>query len=94
MTAAEAEPEGRDSVTFTMVGQDSVTVFELLRMSHYVESRETSMGVFVLGIDSIRGGGEGNWVYTINDTVPKIAADKMFTRQGDTVVWKFRVPVE
>ena len=86
-TAANTEEsKGRDSVSVTLVGQDSVTVLELLQMSHYVESRSTAMGSFVTGIDSIRGGTSGYWVYTINDTVPKTAADKMFTRSGDKSV--------
>ncbi len=90
----DPENSGRDSVTVTLLGQDSVTVFQLLQMSHYVEARETSMGTFVTGIDSVRGGSVGFWVYTVNDTVPKIAADKMFTRAGDTVVWKLKLQSE
>ncbi len=93
-SADESEKKGRDSVTFTLTGQDSVTVFGLLQMSHRVEYQSTSMGVFITGIDSIRAGGGGYWVYSVNDTVPKIAADKMFTRQGDTVLWRLRIQGE
>lgn len=93
-TSNDAENSGRDSVTITLIGQDSVTVYQLLQMSHYVEARETSMGTFVTGIDSVRGGSVGFWVYSVNDTVPKIAADKMFTRAGDTVVWKLKLQSE
>jgi hypothetical protein len=93
-TTSEPERKGRDSVSFTLAGQDSVTVFELLQMSHRVEYQSTSMGVFITGIDSIRTGGGGYWVYSVNDTVPKIAADKMFTRHGDTVLWRLRIQGE
>lgn len=90
-TAAVAESPSRDSVTFELAGRDSATAFELLQQSHYVEYRSTAMGVFVTGIDSIRGGGNAFWIFTVNDTTPKIASDKMFTRSGDRVVWRLRL---
>ena len=52
------------------------------------------MGVFVTGIDSVQGGGNAFWIYMVNDTTPKIASDKMFTRAGDRVVWRLRLQSE
>ncbi|MCM2272641.1 MAG: DUF4430 domain-containing protein [candidate division Zixibacteria bacterium] len=93
-SASATETPGRDSVTFELAGQDSVTAFELLQRAHYVEFRSTAMGLFVTGIDSVQGGGNAFWIYTVNDTTPKTASDKMFTRTGDRVVWRLRLQSE
>ena len=93
-SATASETSGRDSVTFELTGQDSVSAFVLLQQSHYVEYRSTAMGVFVTGIDSVQGGGNAFWIYTVNDTTPKTASDKMFTRNGDRVVWLLRLQSE
>jgi hypothetical protein len=93
-STAAAESPSRDSVTFELAGRDSATAFELLQQSHYVEYRSTAMGVFVTGVDSIRGGGNAFWIYSVNDTTPKIASDKMFTRSGDRVIWRLRLQSE
>ncbi len=93
-SASASETPGRDSVTFELIGQDSVSAFELLQLAHYVEYRSTAMGLFVTGIDSVQGGGNAFWIYTVNDTTPKTASDKMFTRTGDRVVWRLRLQSE
>lgn len=93
-SASASETPGRDSVTFELTGQDSVSAFELLQQAHYVEYRSTAMGLFVTGIDSVQGGGNAFWIYTVNDTTPKTASDKMFTRTGDRVVWRLRLQSE
>ena len=90
-TAAQTTlPENRDSVTVELVGADSVTVFDLLKAGHKVDFLNTSGGVFVKGIDSINNGTSTFWVYSVNDTTPKVAADLMYTKAGDKIVWHFR----
>ncbi len=82
--------QARDSVTVTLTGVDSVSVLNLLRQSHQVVFRQTAMGSFVTSIDSIAGSHKAFWVYSVNDTTPEIACDKMLTRAGDKVVWHLR----
>lgn len=89
-TAAQTVAENRDSVTVELVGADSVTVFDLLKAGHKVDFLSTSGGVFVKGIDSINNGTSTFWVYSVNDTTPKVAADLMYTKAGDKIVWHFR----
>ena len=80
----------KDSVTIPLVGQDSVTVFDLLKQSHQIDSWPTALGRFVNGIDSFKNSAHAFWVYSVNDTMPDIASDKRFTRAGDKVIWHFR----
>ena len=80
----------RDSVVIELTGADSVTVFDLLKAGHRVDYLATAGGVFVKSIDSIANGTSVFWVYSVNDTNPKVAADRMLTRTGDRVVWHFR----
>ncbi len=79
-----------DSVTVALSGVDSVSVFDLLKQKHAVDYRSTISGVFVTGIDSVENSQQAYWIYTVNDTAPQVAADKMLTRDGDRVVWHFR----
>lgn len=80
----------RDSLTIILTGEDSVSVFELLKRSHRVDSWSTAVGVFVNGIDSMKNSPRVFWIYSVNDSLPDIASDKKITKAGDKVVWHFR----
>ncbi len=80
-----------DKVTIQMAGVNGVTVLDLLQRSHEVYSKSTVAGQFVTGIDSMKAGADAGWVYSVNDTFPNVAADKMVTRNGDKVVWHLRM---
>jgi hypothetical protein len=82
--------KNRDSVTIELTGADSATVFDLLKARHRVDYLSTAGGVFVKSIDSVANGTSVFWIYSVNDTNPKVAADRMLTRTGDRVVWHFR----
>jgi hypothetical protein len=79
-----------DSVTVALSGVDSVSVFDLLKKNHTVDYHSTMAGVFVTGIDSVENSQRAYWIYTVNDTTPQVAADKMLTRDGDRVIWHLR----
>lgn len=79
-----------DSVTIALTGEDSVSVFVLLKRTHTVDSWSTAVGKFVNGIDTLKNSARVFWVYSVNDTMPQIASDKRTTKNGDRVVWHFR----
>ena len=85
-----SEVSARDSLTIVLTGQDSVSVFELLKQSHQVDSWSTAIGVFVNGIDTMRNSPRVFWIYSVNDSMPDIASDRKITKAGDKVVWHFR----
>ncbi len=82
---------GRDSLTIPLAGEDSVSVFDLLKRTHQVDSWSTAMGVFVNGIDSLKNSERAVWIYSVNDSLPDIASDRRLTRTGDKVVWHYRL---
>jgi hypothetical protein len=86
----QPQDSAADSVSVVLSGVDSVSVFDLLKENHAVDYRSTMAGVFVTGIDSVNNCRQAYWIYTINDTTPQVAADKMLTRDGNRVVWHFR----
>ena len=79
-----------DSVTIELPGEDSVSVFDLLKRAHKVDSYSTAVGQFVNGIDTLKNGARVFWVYSVNDTMPEIASDRKITKVGDRVVWHYR----
>ncbi len=87
---AQSSSALRDSIRIELVGRDSVSVFSLLTESHKVETFSTALGVFVKAIDSVANGPHAFWIYSVNDSMPEIASDKLLTRNSDRVVWHFR----
>lgn len=79
-----------DSVTIELTGADSVSVYDLLKHAHNVDSWSTAVGMFVNGIDTLKNNSRVFWVYSVNDTMPEIASDKRITKNGDRVVWHYR----
>lgn len=82
--------EPQDSVVIDLTGEDSVSVFALLQRDHNVEYKSTAMGVFVTGIDGLKNGSGIYWIYTVNDTTPQSAGDRVLTKSGDRVQWHYR----
>ncbi len=83
-------PALRDSIVIELTGKDSVSVFDLLRGSHAVCFQSTMGGVFVKQIDSAKNSMSAFWIYSVNDTMPKVAADRFVTHTGDRVKWHLR----
>lgn len=83
-------PASRDSIVIELAGKDSVSVFDLLKGSHAVCYQSTIGGVFVKQIDSAKNSASAFWIYSVNDTLPKVAADRLLTHTGDRVKWHLR----
>jgi len=79
-----------DSVVIELAGVDSMTVFDLLKAEHQVEYRSSMAGTFVTAINSVESGSDYFWIYSVNDSTPSIACDKLVTSDGDRVKWHFR----
>lgn len=83
-------PAAHDSLVIEMSGQDSLSVFDILRAHHQVDYFSTAAGVFVRAIDSLGGGSQTYWVYSVNDSMAQVASDRYITRDGDLIRWHFR----
>lgn len=88
--ATVAETPFVDSLIIDLTGRDSVSVFELLRENNQVDFQSSAMGVFVKGIDSVYPGEHASWMYSVNDSMGKVASDQFLTGNGDRVRWHLR----
>ncbi len=79
-----------DSMTIELLGSDSVSVFDLLVAGHEVDHVSSGAGVFVKAIDSIANSTGHYWLYSVNDSMAQVAADKYLTSDGDRIVWHYR----
>jgi len=79
-----------DSLVVSLIGIDSVSVLDLLRAEHAVEVQESAMGAFVKSIDSVENSQGYFWLYSVNDSMGKVAADKYLASDSDVVKWHYR----
>ncbi len=79
-----------DSLVITLMGADSVTVLDLLRADHEVDLHQSAMGAFVKAIDSVENEQGYFWLYSVNDSMGKVAGDKYYTSDSDIVKWHYR----
>lgn len=79
-----------DSLIITLAGQTGQSVFEITRAVHKVDFLDSPAGVFVKAIDSLESGYYYGWIYSVNDTVGRIASDRFITKDGDLIKWHFR----
>ncbi len=82
--------DASDSLRIELRGLDSVTVLDLLQAQHEVATKSSAMGVFVTAIDSLESGMDVFWLFSVNDTMPQVGCDQMYTRTGDRVIWHYR----
>ena len=91
----ESEPAQKgqtetDSLTIIINGIDGMSIFEITSATHQIDYVESSMGVFVKGIDSIYSDRQYAWFISVNDSMIATSADKYITRDSDIVKWHYR----
>ena len=79
-----------DSLCINLIGEDSVSVFDLLVRNHEVDNRTSAMGMYVTGIDSMHNSRDAFWLFSVNDTMPQSSCDQVMTRNGDKITWHYR----
>ena len=84
------QPEPKDSIVIELIGIDSLSVFDLLRADHKVVSKSSIQGIFVTGIDGIDNTRDHFWLYSVNDSMGAVAADRYIIGESDRVRWHYR----
>jgi len=87
---SDLESVPQDSLVITLQGQAGQTVFGLTAESHHLDYAESSAGILVKGIDGIHASRTHAWLYSVNDTMGRVAADKYTTGNSDIVKWHYR----
>ena len=87
--SGKSQRASQDLTEIVTVGNGRSTVLEILEQSHEVEYRSLALGALVTGIDGQKSGSDAFWLYSVNDTMPTVAADKYVPAKGDTIKWRF-----
>jgi len=79
-----------DSLSVAVVAVDSTTALQALLAERVVEYQESSMGAFVIAIDSISAPAGYSWLYSVNDSMGMVASDRRAVGPDDRIVWHLR----
>ena len=70
-------------------GQDGRNALDLLRVFHQVETKDTSFGPQIMGIDGVVPDPSNSyWAFYINGKLADKGADQYVTKNGDQIEWK------
>lgn len=70
-------------------GQDDKTALEILKNTHQIESQDSSIGVFVTGIDEIKNQENKFWMFYVDGKLASTSADKYQTKAGEKIEWRY-----
>lgn len=75
--------------TINYEGQNGKTALDLLRASHQVTSQDSSIGVFVTGIDDTQNQDNKYWMFYVDGKLAALGADQYQTKDGDKIEWRY-----
>ena len=71
-------------------GEEGKTAFDILKSSHQVDSKDSSLGVMVNSIDGVKSTDKDFWLYSVNGSEPSVSADKYQTKSSDIIKWEYK----
>jgi hypothetical protein len=69
-------------------GQDGRSALDLLKVFHRVDTKETSYGPMIVGIDGLAPDSSHFWAFYVNGKLADVGADKYITKNSDQIEWK------
>ena len=87
-TADNSEPV--DSLVIVLAGQEGRSVFEITEQEHEIDFIPSIAGNFIQAIDSIEISSKFGWLFSVNDSMGRVASDKHITQDGDVIKWHYR----
>lgn len=75
--------------TINYDGQTGKTALDLLKASHQVESQDSSIGVFVTGIDDTKNQDNKYWMLYVDGRLAATGADQYTTKDGEKIEWRY-----
>lgn len=75
--------------TISYDGQAGKNALELLKASHQVESQDSSIGVFVTGIDDLKNEGNKYWMFYVDGQLAALGADQYITKDSNKIEWRY-----
>lgn len=70
---------------------ESSNIYQILAETGLsIESKSSSGGVYVYGIDDvIADDGKAGWLFFVNGEMPSVSADQLEVADGDVIEWKY-----
>lgn len=81
-----AQQAGSSDVTYD--GMDGRSALELLAVFHKVDTKQTSFGPMIMGIDGVQPDSSHYWAFYVNGKLADRGADQYITHNGDKIEWK------
>ncbi|KKQ16687.1 MAG: hypothetical protein US31_C0028G0002 [Berkelbacteria bacterium GW2011_GWA1_36_9] len=75
--------------TINYDGQAGKTALDILKASHQVESQDSSIGIFVTGIDGTKNQDNKYWMFYVDGQLGATGADQYTTKDGDKIEWRY-----
>ena len=72
----------------TYQGMDGRSALELLAVFHKVDTKQTSFGPMIVGIDGVEPDSSHYWAFYVNGKLADVGADQYVTDNGDKIEWK------
>ena len=70
-------------------GVDDRTALDLLKEGRDVKIEESSIGIFVTGIDGTENTMDTYWMFYVNDQLAPLGADQYKTKNGEKIEWRY-----
>jgi hypothetical protein len=69
-------------------GMDGRNALDLLKVFHKVDTKDTSFGPMIIGIDGVQPDSSHYWSFYVNGKMADVGADQYITKNGDLIEWK------
>lgn len=70
-------------------GEDGKNALELLKNKAEIQTQDSSIGIFVVGINNISDSEDHFWLLYVNGELAQSTPDKLVTKNGDKLEWRF-----
>jgi hypothetical protein len=69
-------------------GMDGRNALDLLKVFHKVDTKDTSFGPMIVGIDGVTPDSTHYWAFYVNGKLADVGANSYITKNSDTIEWK------
>ena len=86
--ASDSAVQQVPSSSISYQGMDGRNALDLLKVFHRVDTKDTSFGPMVVGIDGLEPDSSHYWAFYINGKMADVGAAQYITKNGDTLEWR------
>ncbi|MBX4204907.1 MAG: DUF4430 domain-containing protein [Candidatus Doudnabacteria bacterium] len=88
VTAPTTTENNQQISSVTYDGQDGRNALDLLKVFHQVDTKDTSYGPMIIGIDGVKPDSSHYWGFYVDGKLADRGADQYITKNGEHIEWK------